>query len=697
MKKIRTKIIMGILLCSLLTASVIGVLTMINSSQMASRDSKERARTEGELYAQRIDNVISQIEQSVDTLSDVVKNDFDFDAFVKSKAYADEYTEGITDDVLNFASHTDGAVTAYVRYNPQYSNPTSGVFASRNSTRDEFALLTPTDFSMYDESDEAHVGWYYTPVKAGQPVWMEPYLNENINVYMISYVVPLYADDGTSIGIVGMDIDFSTITDIVDGISIYDTGYAFLINADGKIMHNKNVAAQSQNMADFDSSLSNVPSILNDSSRQGEGHLYRYGGIRKQMFYFNLDNGMKLVLTAPNGEIFADANTMVSLILGALVIALILSTAIGIFIGNRISKPIKYMTDIIRQTSRLDFTPTEMGKRLRRQKDEIGVMATSVHEMRKVLRDMMERLDRANTTIVESVERLDDIMKVNSDHAMDNSAATQELAAGMQETSENTENISKNIDEVKKNSGTIYKLAVEGEKNSNLVQERAVAMEETSVTSSSKVDEVYSKIKDKTNEAIEQSKAVERINELTKDIKDISSQTNLLALNASIEAARAGDAGRGFAVVASEIGALASQTLHSVDNINEIVGEVHLAVGNLTECISTIMDFMENTVVGDYENFKRAGEEYRQDAGEFKSVMSRTKEAMQQLDTLIEQIAGAASGINSMMAQSSAGVNDIAEKSGKTQEITAEGYEKLKECRQSIEELKSIVEQFHLG
>lgn len=696
MKTIRTKIIMGILLCSLLTAAVIGTLAMVNSSQMASRDSKERARTEGELYAERINGVISQIEQSVNTLSDAVINNFDYDAFVKSKAYADEYTEKIKDEAVNFASHTDGAVTAYVRYNPQYSNPTSGVFMSRNSTDDEFTLLTPTDFSMYSEDDAAHVGWYYNPVKAGQPLWMEPYLNENINVYMISYVVPLYASDGTSIGIVGMDIDFSTLTDNVDEISIYDTGYAFLVNGGGQIMHHKELA-QGQNISELDASLSGITGVLGDDTRQGTGYLYTYNGVRKQMFYFNLDNGMKLVLAAPNGEIFADANRLISLIVGALLLALIVSAVIGIIIGNRISKPIRYVTDIIEQTSKLDFRPTEMGSRLRRQKDEIGVMATSVHEMRKVLRDIMGRLDKSNATIVESVAKLDDIMKVNSDHAMDNSAATQELAAGMQETSDNTENISKSIDEVKKNSSTIYKLAVDGEENSRLVQERAVAMEETSAASSRKVDEVYARIKDKTDEAIEQSKAVQRINELTNDIKDISSQTNLLALNASIEAARAGDAGRGFAVVASEIGALASQTLHSVDNINEIVGEVNLAVNNLTECITTIMDFMENTVVGDYENFKKAGAEYRQDAGEFKTVMGQTKEAMQELGSLIERISEAASGINNMVAQSAAGINDIAEKSGKTQSSTAEGYEKLKECRESIEELKGIVEQFHLG
>lgn len=109
------------------------------------------------------------------------------------------------------------------------------------------------------------------------------------------------------------------------------------------------------------------------------------------------------------------------------------------------------------------------------------------------------------------------------------------------------------------------------------------------------------------------------------------------------------------------------------------------------------MDFMENTVVGDYENFKKAGAEYRQDAGEFKTVMEQTKEAMQELEKLIQSISEAAAGINSMVAQSAAGINDIAEKSGKTQTSTAEGYERLKECNESIEALKRIVEQFHLG
>ena len=388
---------------------------------------------------------------------------------------------------------------------------------------------------------------------------------------------------------------------------------------------------------------------------------------------------------------------MVGMTLIGLVIALLICSVLGIVVGNNIAKPVKYVTEIIEQTSRLDFSPTEMGSRLRRQKDEIGVMARAVHEMRKILRDIMARLDEANRTITEGVDRLDEIMKVNSDLAQDNSAATQELAAGMQETLANTQHIVQNIAEVKQNSEAIYQMALDGVEQSHQAYARAAAMEKTSTQSSKQANEIYEQMKDKADAAVEQSKAVQKINDLTNEIKEISSQTNLLALNANIEAARAGEAGRGFAVVASEIGSLASQTLSTVGNINSIVVEVNDAVSSLTQCITTIMDFLENTVVNDYAQFQKSGTEYRTDSDDFKNVMEQTKDSMQLLEKYIDEISTASDGINDMMSQSTSGISDIAEKSSQTQTSTAEGYNRLQECRESIEQLKKIVEQFHLG
>lgn len=670
MKTIRMKIIAGILVCSMLTAIILGGVNIISFKSVVSSNAEEMLQSTGQQQADDINSIMDRIEQSVNTLCDLLMQNLDEDAFMSDKNYADAYTETINSIVETMAANTDGAITAYVRYNPQYTNPTSGNFLMRNSTKENFTFVTPTDFSMYEPDDLEHVGWYYVPVNAGKAIWMEPYLNQNINIYMISYVVPLYAKDGTSIGIVGMDIDFTMFTDKVDGIKLYDTGYAFLTNEHGKVMHHKEYE-QGTELKTFEALLGKTES-------------------------YSLGNGMKLVITVPESEIYSDLYRQIFTAIMAEIVVFGLAGVVGIFMGSSISKPIRKLTNIITQTTELDFTATRDGSALRKQKDEIGKMAKEIHMMRKTLRGLVESLNDTETTILDGVENLDVIMKENSDNAEENCAITEELAAGMEETSSSTKNIVNSVAEVKNNSQSIYSLAKSGEESSREVQNRAEEMERISRESSDKTSKMYDVMKEKSDTAIEQSKAVQRINELTADIKAISSQTNLLALNASIEAARAGDAGRGFAVVATEIGQLASQTFSTVENINGIVTEVNEAVSNMTECITEIMKFLENTVLEDYGTFLKAGNVYRTDADSFKHLMEQVGCEIEKLENYIEQIVVAADDIDNMVSQSADGINGIAEKSGHTQEITARGYEKLKECRNAVDELEAIVSKFKM-
>lgn len=631
----------------------------------------------------------------MDTLSEVAMSNFDYDSFRQSKDYADTYTETVQQAVLDFANHTNGAVTAYLRYNPNYSNPTSGVFAQRQSVDSELQCLTPTDFSMYNESDVEHVGWYYLPVQAKEAIWMSPYMNENINIYMISYVVPLFAEDGTSIGIVGMDIDFSQITDLVDETKVYQSGYAFLTDASAAVMYHKN-ADEGTKLSDLDSSLSKSADFIGDDGNQGKTMDYSYKNVNKKFAFYNLDNGMKLVLSAPVSEIYAEAYGLAKLIIIAMVVAFVLSAVIGVIIGTGMTRPIRQLTAVIEQTAELDFRPTKEGGKLRKQKDEIGNMATKIHIMRKKLREMMGDLQQTQQVLESNAEDLNHLMKQNSAYAEDNSAATQELAAGMEETSANAAHIVENVGIMRESSDNIQRLAEDGEKNSGQIQERAGEMERISTESRHKTDQMYAVMKQKTDAAVEQAKSVQKINALTDNIKQISSQTNLLALNANIEAARAGEAGRGFAVVASEIGDLATQTLDTVSTIDEIVGEVNSSVSNMTECLTTIMEFLEQTVLGDYEHFAQVGEQYHADADTFQQIMQQTKEAVDALEQHIGEISSTVSEINSMVEQSTDGISGIAEKSGSTQNLVTEGYDKLQECTQSVNVIRDFVTQFHL-
>ena len=695
MKSIRMKMIVSILICSLFTSVLIGVLAIHNSAKTAGMDALTKMQLTGQKDAEKINSTIQKIAQSVDTLSEVAMNEFDDSAFMRNKEYADEYTKIVQQTVLNFADHTDGAVTVYFRYNPQYSNPTSGIFAQRQSVGGKLEYLVPTDFSMYEEGDVEHVGWYYLPVQAGQAIWMSPYMNENVNIYMISYVVPLFADNGTAIGVIGMDIDFSQITDLVDETSIYDSGYAFLTDASANIMYHKDVE-EGTSLSSMDSSLTSSGQFLADDSQQGKTMDYSYRGTEKKLSYFDLDNGMKFVLTAPTSEVYAEAYDLAHMIVTAMGAAFVLSAMIGIIIGSGVTRPIRQLTSVIKQTAQLDFRPTKEGAGLRRQKDEIGVMAREIHLMRKKLRDMMESLQETGQVLVDNTDTLNGIMEQNSAYAEDNSAATEELAAGMEETSTGAANIVENVSVMKKSSDNIYRLAEDGEKNSEQIQVRAAEMEDLSQKSRDKTDEMYGVMKEKADLAVKQSQAVKKINELTNNIKQISSQTNLLALNASIEAARAGQAGKGFAVVASEIGALASKTLDTAAVIDKIVEEVNTAVANMTQCLTTVMDFLENTVLGDYENFTKVGKQYHTDADTFQQVMMETRNAVEALENQIGEITTTVERINAMVEQSSDGINGIAEKSGKTQNLVTEGYDKLQECKQSVEVIEEFIGQFQL-
>ena len=438
------------------------------------------------------------------------------------------------------------------------------------------------------------------------------------------------------------------------------------------------------------------PSAPAEDGNQGKTLEYTYKNVDKKLAFYNLDNGMKLVLTAPVSEIYSEAYGLAKMIILAMIVAFILSAVIGIVMGTGLTKPIRQLTSVIEQTAALDFRPTEAGAKLRKQKDEIGDMATKIHDMRKKLRAMMENLQQTQQVLETNTGNLNQLMKQNSAYAEDNSAATQELAAGMEETSANAAHIVENVGIMRESSDNIQRLAEDGEKNSGQIQERAGEMERISTESRSKTDEMYAVMKQKTDAAVEQAKSVQKINALTDNIKQISSQTNLLALNANIEAARAGEAGRGFAVVASEIGDLATQTLDTVSTIDEIVGEVNSSVSNMTECLTTIMEFLEQTVLGDYEHFAQVGEQYHADADTFQQIMQQTKEAVDALEQHIGEISSTVSEINSMVEQSTDGISGIAEKSGSTQNLVTEGYDKLQECTQSVNVIREFVAQFHL-
>ncbi len=694
MNTLKTKVVCLVVICSIVSIAVCGGLSLRETSKMSNQNAEQIMSMQCENSSQKINTTLSQVAQSVDTLAEIaVQSLTDFKKFQSSKDYVEEYTRALEPVALECANNTEGALTYYIRYNPEFTEPTSGIFATRESADAEFEQLVPTDFSMYDSDDVEHVGWYYIPVQNGEPTWMDPYLNSNINVYMISYVVPIYVD-GVSVGIVGMDIEFTSIETTVRDAVVYDTGKAFLLNSQNQIVYHPDIEFGTALSDMNDKGLSALTAALEDSNRAGAAIHYSRNGMKKEGYYQNLENGMKFVLAAPRSELQSDANRIVKVILVAGLIAVIFSAMVGFLLSNGIASPIRQMTEIIRKISSLDLTRDERIDHLSRMKDETGAMSRAVQEMNDRLLDMVQQLEETGVVVMQNAGQLKDSSEGVSEMCSDSSATTQELAAAMEESSATTENITHNIETVNNNAKEIMSLSMNGEADSRQILKRAQSLNTTTTQAAERTRSMYEQVRRETEAAMEKSKAVDRINELTKTILEISSQTNLLALNASIEAARAGESGRGFAVVADEIGNLATQTQDTVSDIDRIIKEVYEAVSSMADCLNSSTDFLENTVLEDYNSFIQVSDQYAADAGNFESSMQEISEAVGGLSSAIEEITEAIEGISRMTEESAAGISMIAEKTSEIVQRMSDEGELVMVNQEKAQALGEIVGSF---
>lgn len=694
MKSLRTKVITLVVICAIISTAICGGFSLVEARHALERDAKQIMSMQCDNSTQEINAMLDGVEQSVNTLAEISEQSLtDFSRFKADRQYVEEYTKALEPIALEFANNTEGALTYYIRYNPEFTEPTSGIFATRNSQDEPFEQLVPTDFSMYDPSDVAHVGWYYVPVQNGEATWMDPYLNSNIDVYMISYVVPIYVD-GVSVGIVGMDIDFSNIETIADTASTYEEGYAFLVNSANQMMYHKEVAFGTPLSEINNGELNGVAELLADDSRTENDVNYTYNGARKVAYYKEMDNGMKLVLTTPESRILSGADRIMWIIIISEGIAIIFAALIGLILSNGIVSPIKKLTDIIRQIAQLNMKRDERINQLGRMKDETGEMSREVGRMSEQLSLMVQQLDEVGSVILNNTEEVSRYSGEIGEMCSDNSATTQELAAAMEEASATVDDISRNIGMVNDNAKEIMNLSQSGESDSKKVLERANSLSSTAQEATERTQSIYEQVRVETTAAIEKSKAVEKIDELTKNILEISSQTNLLALNASIEAARAGESGRGFAVVADEIGNLANQTQNTVKDIKTIISEVYEAVDSMTKCLNLSTDFLEQNVLTDYSEFLKISEQYAADAGSYEAGMRDISASVQSLGSAINDIAQAISGISKMANESAHGVSLIAEKTTEIVQKMADEETLVEGNRTNAENLKEIVNQF---
>ena len=400
------------------------------------------------------------------------------------------------------------------------------------------------------------------------------------------------------------------------------------------------------------------------------------------------------VVCASEAELLAPVASLRSLALILGVVILVVAVVIAGFIVSRITKPLKQVTGVINETAKLKLRLPDYMDRLCARRDEAGLISRAVKEMSGYLYDVVSKIDQTNGNINDNMAKLEESSNQVHTLCMDNSATIQQLAASTVQVNDMTHLMNEHMTQMRTQAEQITKETEQSNQVSDEIAGRAQNMQNSTAAAIIETKKMYQLIKDRTQLAVEGLKSVAKINELTEAIVEVSDQTSLLSLNASIEAARAGEAGRGFSVVATEISKLANRSLETVNDINEIIKEVNLAVANITKSMEETSDFLENTVLADYDNFNNIGVQYMDDAEMFRNGMNNISKEIEVLNGSIKEIATAVESIYAAIGETSSGVNDIAEKTSGVVSVTSDNYDLTNNTIASVEDLRGIIQKF---
>jgi methyl-accepting chemotaxis protein len=312
----------------------------------------------------------------------------------------------------------------------------------------------------------------------------------------------------------------------------------------------------------------------------------------------------------------------IAVIIGASVVLLLLSI--------RLMTRLNYaFNNLQRELDSLNSSEGDLTSRIKVvSKDELGKISTAFNDFITHVHHIIKGVQNTSGSVLTFTQSLQNEQYYISEELGKINIATRTLNTNMDSSNASIQEISSVTEEIYAHIENTFEQVERSRDIIQTVQSSADQLQTDVLTAHESSKTEADAIQERLTSAIERSKNVESIGQLTESIFLLTKQTNLLALNASIEAARAGVHGKGFSVVAEEIKKLAQDSQSAVMEIQEISKLVLEAVDmlqNESKAFSTfsqqqmqrslaqteaiLKDYTENTkhlgfLIGDiHENF----------------------------------------------------------------------------------------------
>ncbi|MCR5666111.1 MAG: methyl-accepting chemotaxis protein [Eubacterium sp.] len=332
-------------------------------------------------------------------------------------------------------------------------------------------------------------------------------------------------------------------------------------------------------------------------------------------------------------------------------------------VQKKVAKPAKESGKMIEDiVQKLQNNEGDLTERLPvNSQDEIGQMSNGINGFIEQLQGIMLTLREDAENLSAAAESVATEVGESNENASNVSATMEEMSASIEEISATLGQIAEGSDHVLGDVNNMSENVSNGVGLVNEIKGRAATMRAETIEGKEGTSESMNEMRDTLTGAVEESRSVEQINELTGEILNIASQTNLLALNASIEAARAGEAGKGFAVVADEISKLAANSAETANNIQDISNMVTGAVQRLADKAEEMLTFIDEKVMEDYDKFVEVVDQYRDDAESVNDIMEEFERNTQTITETMESMNIGLNDVSVAIGENAQGVTLVAQ------------------------------------
>lgn len=534
--------------------------------------------------------------------------------------------------------------------------------------------VLPADHSKLDLDPTTRDWWKQAIAKNGL-IYTAPYKDFASGNMIVTVAEPLKIQGEQAVFLA--DITLETLTNQVKKVSADENLQGFLLDADGAVVSHENedfLPKEEGNTILSDALNADVCNVSELRDYDGKMKFVSTASVDATGWTFGVTED-KAVITKQIAR-----NVIIVIALG-LVMLIVVAVMTAVSVRKSLA-PMETMKKFVKEKV--------IGTQIcHQQKNEIAEIRYLIQEMEDKFIGVIRQTKAESDNIHERMQGTNSKVVSINENIM-------EIGAAMEETGANIDSQTANITMIDEACGSaaqsIIHLADEAQEmaaNAKEVACRVESMAKELLEDKESATQVAAESKERMQKAMQGAEVIGEIANVSSAIQEIASQTNLLALNASIEAARAGEAGKGFAVVAEEIKKLSEDTNEEISKVNDLTAKVFESVKALSRESNAVLEFINGTVMSDYNKLETLVTEYQKDTGYY-------NQASESIGASAESVRDSVDSINEMIDSISTAQKELSDAATSVnenlQKITYSSENMSQETKEVLESVNSLQE-----